>query len=275
MCIGRQWSDFGYDIPPDEEGAWRTFDPDRADPGYFEFDWLSARHPDLYDAFALTSAGLTAELLRLVDLGGSRVLDVGAGTGRCALGLAGTARHVVAVDAYASVVAYGKRLAQDLVSGKVTYVRAHRSRLPVGDGSFDAVICSWAEMDRVEAARVLRADGLLVQMGGHPDEPGELTAILAGDYPQLVPAASGDVEPNPDPADADLPGSEWPEIPLRDGVLHAHDFTYVADYGTVESAVAIIGRLFGPRAATYLSDRGQSTVWSRLRIRYGWVDKSS
>ena len=35
--------------------AWRTYDIHEPDPGYFQFDWLSARHPDLYHAFAVSS----------------------------------------------------------------------------------------------------------------------------------------------------------------------------------------------------------------------------
>jgi hypothetical protein len=40
------------------------------DPGYGEFDWLSARHPDLYHRFALSTEGLMAELSTIFDLAG-------------------------------------------------------------------------------------------------------------------------------------------------------------------------------------------------------------
>jgi ubiquinone/menaquinone biosynthesis C-methylase UbiE len=65
--------------------------PGDPNPGYFEFDWLSARHPDLYDRFALSTVGLMHELRSVVDLTGLIVCDVGAGTGRSALGAAETA----------------------------------------------------------------------------------------------------------------------------------------------------------------------------------------
>jgi hypothetical protein len=93
--------DAGYDMSAAPPDAWRLFDPEAPDPGYFEFDWISARHPDLYHRFALTTEGLTAELQRLVDFRGLDVIDVGAGTGRSAIGLASSASHVLAVDAYA------------------------------------------------------------------------------------------------------------------------------------------------------------------------------
>lgn len=209
-----------------------------------------------------------------MDLDGLRILDVGAGTGRSALGLADTARHVVAVDAYSSVVEYGTQVVRDAGASNVTYLRGHRSHLPIGNDSMDAVVCCWAELDRVEAARVLKPGGLLVQMGGHPDEPGELAPILADEFPNLVPPVAQDLEstPNSEPLDVDLPARGWRDVRLSNNVLHAHDFTFTADYGTVGEAAAIIGRIFGPRAAAYLGDRRQSSVWSRLRIWYGWVE---
>jgi predicted RNA methylase len=48
------------------------------------------------------------ELRGLADLTGLTVRDVGAGTGRSAIGAAETARHVIASDAFASVVRFGR-----------------------------------------------------------------------------------------------------------------------------------------------------------------------
>src|SRR5438045_48299 len=87
----------GYAIEPAPAGAWREYDLADPDPGYFQFDWLSARHPDLYDRFALSTDGLMAELRQVVDLAGLTVCDVGAGTGRSAMGAAATVSRVIAV----------------------------------------------------------------------------------------------------------------------------------------------------------------------------------
>jgi methylase of polypeptide subunit release factors len=108
----KQLEGAGYSLKAAPDDAWRNHDERNPIPGYFQFDWLSARHPDLYHTFALTSVGLIDELHKLVDLTGLEVVDIGAGTGRSAMGLAMKAKRVIAVDIYASVTVYGKRLLQ-------------------------------------------------------------------------------------------------------------------------------------------------------------------
>jgi hypothetical protein len=66
--------------------------------------------------------------------------------------------------------------------------------------------------------------------------------------------------------------SLWDGIRLVDGI-HVHDFTYETDWGDVDEAAAILGRLWGPAAARYMTQRNQSTVAWRLRIQYGQVRK--
>jgi SAM-dependent methyltransferase len=263
----------GYDWVAAAPDAWRRFDPDDPQPGYFEFDWLSARHPDLYDRCALTSDALVAELGRLVGFAGLDVIDVGAGTGRSAIGLARLGARVIAVDAYSTVVDFGARAARKAGVANVHYLRGDRARLPARNGSVDAVVACWADLDRVEAARVLRPGGLLVSMGGHPTEPSELTPVLAPDFPDLVPPVPDgfDGRRSGDTVDAVLAASEWPDVDLADGGLHAHDFTATAEYGSPEEAAAILGRLFGPATARYLTERRQSSTWSRLRISFGHI----
>src|SRR4051812_29062935 len=104
---------YDFDAPAAPDGAWRSYDPDNPDPRYFEFDWISARHPDLYHQFALSTDGLMQELPEVVDLTGLTVVDVGAGTGRASQAAARLATRVYAVDAYQSVIDYGSRLARD------------------------------------------------------------------------------------------------------------------------------------------------------------------
>jgi ubiquinone/menaquinone biosynthesis C-methylase UbiE len=75
----------GYDVPAAPCDDWRSYDENNPVPGYFDFDWFSSRHPDLYHKYALTSTGLMQELDGLLDLSGMHVLDMGSGTGRASL----------------------------------------------------------------------------------------------------------------------------------------------------------------------------------------------
>src|SRR5215467_15093316 len=93
-----------------EPDSWRTYDEERPDPVYFEFDWISARHPDLYHKFAGRSALREPELFKLVDLTGLIVADIGAGTGNGVVWEAKNAKQVIAFDVYDSVMAYGRKM---------------------------------------------------------------------------------------------------------------------------------------------------------------------
>jgi ubiquinone/menaquinone biosynthesis C-methylase UbiE len=265
---------FSYDTQAAPADAWRTYDPINPSPGYYQFDWISARHPDLYHQYAVTSVGLIEQFVRLVDLTGLDVLDVGAGTGHSTIGAARKARHVTAVDAYSAVVDFGRAAVRDAGLSNVTYHVGDRSRLPVPDNSVDVVTCAWAELDFREAARVLKHGGILAVLGPAPGNPkGELTATLASAF-----SLRGDIAPiaqlelTRPPERTVIERVEWNGIPILDGI-HRYEFSYVANYGTVENAAAIHGRIFGPAAANYLIERTQATVRWRLTCEYARVDK--
>ena len=238
-------TDFDVAAPVD---AWREYDVDNPDPFYYQFDSLSARHPDLYHAFALSTVGLMEELAKLVDLTGLIVVDVGAGTGRSTHAAARVAQKVYAVDAYPTVLEFNEREAARLGLDNIEYLVADRSTIPLDDSSVDAVIAAWADPDPFEAMRILRPGGLLVHMH-RPDEwfAGELTPVLLGGGPTI---------------DVDVAPVDW----VLDGEVNVHDFPYVATYESVDEAVAVHGRLIGPAAADYLRNRNQQTMASILRI---------
>lgn len=275
MSTDERYQVYGYNTPAAPEDAWRSFDEQNPDPGYLQFDWLSARHPDLYHKFALSTVGLMNELAKMVDLSGLVVADIGAGTGRATLAAAQKARQVIAVDAYESVAEYGSRLLEASNLSNVRYVLGDSANLPLEDDSIDAVICAWAELHHAEAWRVLKPGGWLVQLTGAPGSLcGELTPILAESYPDLIEevAPAKQWDPNCPSTDAIISDERWQGIPFASGV-RVHDFTYTADYGDPEEAAAILGRLYGPLASQYMRDRDQSTLAWRLRIYYGQVSK--
>jgi SAM-dependent methyltransferase len=265
----------GFQIPAAPVDSWRTYDELHPVPDYFDFDWFSARHPDLYHRFALTTDGLMQELEKLVDLSGLNVIDVGAGTGRSASAAARRARSVYAVDVYQSVVLYGRDQVRRQGLANITYVRGNRGDLPFAASSFDALINSFAELDYQEAYRVLKPGGYLIRLGAPIAALcGELTAALTDVFPDILTEVPPQewFDPNCPPADFQYAEDEWNDQPVISPTMQ-HDFTFVADYGDWREAAAIFGRLYGPKARQYLLDRRQSHVTHRLRIEVSRVRK--
>ena len=143
----------GYKLQAAPVDSWRTYDEENPMPGYFQFDWLSSRHPDLYHKFALSTVGLMNKLHTLIDLTNCDVLDIGAGTGRSAHGAARKAKKVFAVDLYELVVSFGKNQLQTNTMN-VQYIIGDRE-LPFPDNRIDVAINAWAELNPHEAYRVL------------------------------------------------------------------------------------------------------------------------
>ena len=258
----------GYEIKAAPVDDWRKYDEQAPIPGYFQFDWLSARHPDLYHKFALSSLGLVNELNELVDLSGLTLADIGAGTGRITLGLATRARRIIAVDVFEAVGFYGKKLVEGAGFRNVDYVRGKAAGLPLPDNSVDAAVCAWAVINYPEAYRVIKPNGYLIDLLPAPGALcGELTALLADVYPELITeiAPAEQFDPAFPTVEANWPDDTWNGIPVT-APIRLHDFTYVAEYNDYHEAAAILGRLYGPRVRQYLLERRQSGVAWRLRI---------
>jgi len=265
----------GFKLKAAPVDAWRIYDEKDPIPGYFQFDWLSSRHPDLYHRFALSTVGLMHKLHTLIDFTGLEVIDIGAGTGRSAFGAAQRARRVFAVDAYASVVSFGKKLLQQSGTTNIHYINGDRTHLPFSDNRMDAVINAWAELDLQEAYRVLKPDGYLIQLGAPMESLcGELTALLAPDYPWIPKDCALQEIYAPDYPDTQsiADATIWEGIPVQ-GQIHIHQFTYVTDYQDYHETASITGRLYGPKARQYFLTRKQSTISWRLQIIIGQVLK--
>ncbi len=266
----------GYRIEAASNEDWRNYDEQNPIPGYFQFDWLSARHPDLYHNFALSSLGLMNELDTRVDLSGLEVIDVGAGTGRITMEAAKKAKRVTAVDIFEAVVIYGSRLLSQLGFANVAYIRGDNANLPLPSNAFDAALCAWAAINYPEAYRVLKPGGYLIDLIPAPGALcGELTATLAEVYPELITevAPSDQFDPSCPDSDFALQEDTWNGIPVMPPIL-IHDFTYAADYVDGLEAAAILGRLYGPKAKQYMLDKQKSALSWRLRIVINRVRKS-
>ena len=265
----------GHKLQAAPVDSWRNYDENNPIPGYFQFDWLSSRHPDLYHKFSLSTDGLMNKLHTMLDLTDCDVIDIGAGTGRSAIEAAKKAKMVYAVDLYESVITFGKNQLQQTNTTNVQYINGDRDHLPFLENSVEVVINAWAELNYREAYRVLKPDGYLVQLGAEPNALcGELTSILAADY-EWVPKDYAPVEVfNADYPDTHCTtdNSIWNGIHVK-GPINVHQFTYIANYKDYCEAAAITGRLYGPKAKHYFMTNKQSTFPWRLQIIIGQVRK--
>ena len=75
---------------------------------------------------------------------GKRVLDLGCGDGRLALGVAPFATRVDGIDPDAEAVAAAKRNARKAGVRNARFVAGAAQHLPYPDAAFDVVILSWA-----------------------------------------------------------------------------------------------------------------------------------
>jgi len=254
--------------------SWRIYDEANPIPGYFEFDWLSGRHPDLYHKYALSSVGLMEKLHTLIDLTNCDVLDIGAGTGRSAMGAAEKAKRVFAIDWYQSVVLFGNHQLQQAHITNVYYINGDRDYLPLPENSVDVVINAWAELNPQEAYRVLKPNGYLIQLGAVPNALcGELTSELASEYDWLKDYAPLEIfAPGYPDTYSTTDSSIWNGIPVI-GSIRIQQFTYVADYQDYSEIASMTGRLYGPKTKDYFVARKQSTFSWRLQIIMGQVNK--
>jgi ubiquinone/menaquinone biosynthesis C-methylase UbiE len=74
---------------------------------------------------------------------GKRILDLGCGDGRLALGVAPFARRVDAIDPDADAIAEARRTARKAEVRNVRFTTGAAQRLPYPDVAFDLAILSW------------------------------------------------------------------------------------------------------------------------------------
>jgi ubiquinone/menaquinone biosynthesis C-methylase UbiE len=111
--------------------------------------------------------GISEALVTLLGPGRGRCLELGCGTGARAAVVRALGWTPLGADLSAGMLRHSR--------GRLPAMRADASRLPVRDGSVDAVITVMAHTDMPdypavlrEAARVLRNGGSLIHVGVHP-----------------------------------------------------------------------------------------------------------
>ncbi len=119
---------------------------------------------------------------------GSKVLDVGTGTGEVALRMgrvAGPTRRVVAIDTEKEMLGIGRRKAKELGILNVRFRQMNVEKLGLPDASFDSVvgnysICCVLDYERAltECLRVLKPGGRLTFNQSGPGDPDEFVVAL-------------------------------------------------------------------------------------------------
>ena len=170
-------TDFGFQRVPRADKARRVRGVFDSVAGNYDLmnDLMSGGTHRLWKRFTLGLANLRA---------GQRALDVAAGTGDLATGLArqvGAQGLVVLTDINAAMLARGRdRLINAGCIGNVRYVQANAERLPFPDGSFDCITIGFGLRNVTDKAaalssmrRALKPGGqLLVLEFSHPKAPG-------------------------------------------------------------------------------------------------------
>jgi SAM-dependent methyltransferase len=127
-----------------------------------EADKLAVRYE------TLTFEGVQREVLHLIPLQPSRVLDIGAGTGRDAAALAARGHKVTAAEPTAELRAHGQRLhaAASIVWSDDSL--PHLAGLRAAATSFDLVMATavWMHLDAAERTLAMRNVAALVTPGG-------------------------------------------------------------------------------------------------------------
>jgi ubiquinone/menaquinone biosynthesis C-methylase UbiE len=122
--------------------------------------------------------GALREALEPID--GTRILDVGTGTGTLALSLADRAALVVGIDAAPRMIGQAER---KRTLSQVRFVVARSERLPFRDGCFDRAVASMTVHHWADARAGLAEVGRVIRPGGRfaiadIDAPGPLRVFL-------------------------------------------------------------------------------------------------
>jgi SAM-dependent methyltransferase len=138
--------------------------------------------PAVYDAQPFLGWD-TDELLSVTDFTGKTVIDVGAGTGRLGLAVAGQARTVFAVEPVANLRAYLKKKARAMGLHNVYAVDGLITEIPFPEQTADVTMGGHVfgddrDAEYQELVRVTKVGGLIILCPGNNDQDNETHDFL-------------------------------------------------------------------------------------------------
>jgi len=156
-----------------------------------------------YDALIGKQPDLLAVIRSICDPAGKDIIDLGAGTGRLTVPLAGAAKSIVATDASAAMLEVAEARLKRLPRRNWSTIVADNRAIPLDDGSADLLVSGWsicytassdeADWERNlavtmgEIGRVLRPGGtaIIFETLGTGVETPSPPAFLTGYYAAL------------------------------------------------------------------------------------------
>jgi ubiquinone/menaquinone biosynthesis C-methylase UbiE len=229
-------------------------------PESLEGDWnrLYSEFPDVYAAWARIRH--EPEPIDVITerwpFTGATMIDVGSGSGASTFELAEHAAQVIGIEPNPAMRALAEQHAAAAGVQNVAFAPGSAEALPCADAAADIVACIttsfWPAEEVVpafvaEAERVLRPGATVIVLNTPPGWYG-------GDFHDIV---TGD----PDYEEA-------VDALFAAAGFGYFDFETVQDYGTPERAVETYGFIFGSRAIEQLSQRRQSRISWRWRVRH-------
>jgi SAM-dependent methyltransferase len=198
--------------------------------------WASGDYPSMVETFLLP---LGPRLVAGCDIGpGTRVLDVGAGTGNASLGAAALGASVTASDLTPELLDAGRARA-DAAGLELEWVEADAEQLPFADASYDVVMSSIGAMfaphhEAVasELVRVCRPGGTIGLLSWTPE--GMIGALFRTIGPFAPPPPPGAQPPPLWGSEAhvrELLGDRVEFGTLERDVLEVTAFAHAHDYG--------------------------------------------
>ncbi|MBZ0288464.1 MAG: class I SAM-dependent methyltransferase [Anaerolineae bacterium] len=218
------------------------------------WDILYRDYPEVYEAFSNVPYHPTVyeQLSGIINLGGKRIADVGAGTGRSSLALARCARQVIGIELEPAMLRQARQKAQDEQGVRVIFLNGDALALPLADDSVDVVTGITLALYPPERYRQFIREGLRVAKG-----PVVYVGIPPGGYGGDLYDVIDDVEKVDDEVD---------RIFVDEFQFAYQDIVSNQEYGTVEHIVGIYGFIFGKKAIEYLKREKKTAIRWKFRV---------
>jgi len=224
------------------------------------WDVLYRDYPEVYDEFAVVPRAPSINAVQKFHLEGKIIADIGSGTGDSSFEYAKSAKEVVGIEIEKPMLNVAEKLAKERNIKNVKFVLGDARKIPLEDGSVDAVIGATLAINPPEefkdfvkeAERVTRNGGVMILTNIAPGwYGGELNKIIGED-------------------------NSWDEKIdqiLEDCRFEYEDLFQDQEYGSLDKIIRTYGFIFGKKAIEYLKTHTKTNIKWKLRIRYKKVEK--